>query len=193
MLVCCDHKFVCVLPAHTASTSLQAALSSIYRITDLEPHHYVSQEYFDHYKDFLTISSVRNPYTRLISHYRHSCDRKRIPTHLIGDAARLQRTIDANTLGFEKYCLKYAELMEPITEILAGMSVRYFVKQENFVKDLQKLPLPNIRRAKIYMRNRKPRICWQDYYRRYPAMIDWVKTRYRDDFQQFVYSDELEP
>lgn len=191
MLVCFNPKFVCVLPAHTASTSLQSALNSLYPVIALEPHHYVAQEYFDNYRDFLTISTVRNPYTRLISHYRHSCDRRRIPPQLVHDAVRLQRTIDANDLGFEQYCLKYAELMEPITETLAGVAVNYFVRQEHFVADLRKLPLPNIRRAKIYTRNRKPRICWQDYYRRYPAMIDWVKTRYRNDFQQFAYSDKI--
>lgn len=192
MLVCRNPEFVCVLPAHTASTSLQAALRVIYRVNDLKPHHGVSPEYFTRFKGFLTISGVRNPYTRLVSHYRHSCDPNRIPKDLVGDPVRLQRTIDANTLGFERYCIKYAELMEPITKILDGVNVHCFVRQEHFADDLRKLPLDRIAQAKIYRHNQKPRIRWQDFYRDYPSMVDWVRHRYSDDFQQFDYVKDLE-
>ena len=191
MLVCFDPEFVCILPAHTASTSLHGALTSLYPVQDIEPHHYVAPDYFKSYQHFLTITSVRNPYTRLISHYRHSCDINRIPTELKNDPIRLQRTRDARELGFEAYCKRYAYLMEPITKILNGITVQHIVRQEFFERDLRALPLPRINRAKLYKRNLKPKINWLDVYRRYPAMVDWVKQQYETDFIAFSYNSEL--
>ena len=203
MIVCKDPQFVCFFPPQTASASLKAALRSVFKFRDYAPHHGLNQKYFEEFQDFLTIVSVRNPFTRLISHYRHVLDPRHIPrvkntkNWLLGKEQRVEKTRDANILGFVNYFKKHQDHPRPITTMCKGVTFGAVVRKENFLEDLKKLPLPGIENAKTHHNYHKRTplekigATWQDFYKDSPELVDWVRNHYKADFEMFGYSDEL--
>ena len=215
MLVCEKHKFVCCFPPHTASASLAHALRKHYPTKDYAPHHRLAKEYSEKYKSFLGITGARNPFTRLLSHFRHVLDIRQIPRHLKKlypeghkrAVIRLSKTRDAHVLGFGQYMLRNINnpeiygrswLPNPITTVFKEvMPFDGVVRQEHWKKDLKSLPLPGIEDiATNYSYHKKPSLSsfgakWQDFYEPFPELIDWVRTFYKADFELFGYSDEL--
>ncbi len=210
MLVCEKHKFVCCFPPHTASYSLAHALRKHYPTKDYAPHHRLAKNYSEKYKSFLGITSARNPFTRLLSHFRHVLDIKQIPrdkrklyakSEELG-IRRMRKTADAHILGFGQYLLKYRHdttwMPMPVTTVFKEvMPFDGVVRQEHWEKDLKSLPLPGIEDiATDYSYHKKPSLSsfgakWQDFYEPFPELIDWVRTFYKADFELFGYSDEL--
>jgi len=186
MLVCNSPPFVGILPSKTGTRSVHYLLRSRFPLYSLDPHHGVAPEIKAYAKHF-TFCTVRSPFSRMVSYWRHVRRRESIPPG--SDDARIRLTEEANETDFATFVQKWVLL--PISEEIRGVRVDYLIRMEQFVHDVRHLPFPGMAKIAVPHEHKSLEGDWRELYKSQPVVIDWVRDRYREDFDQFGYSMEI--
>jgi hypothetical protein len=191
MLVCEDPSFFYLPFTKTASHTIWKVLSGYYTLRTRGEKHAVS--YVEGMEEGWVFASVRCPYSRLVSLYRHYCT-KAPAAHWRGTKWEKRRRIckmDLRTFLADPWLRQHG--VGPLAPRLRGIPVQHLVRFEHLEEDLARLPvlqgksiiLPHLHRVEYT----EP---WYSVYLQNPGLAEEIYQCCREDFKTFGYARELE-
>ena len=172
----------------TGGNSLSEILSTIKGTEFVTTHNDLSA--FGNIEDYFIFTFVRNPFTRLASWYHHE----------------LRMGCNKNFDNFIKSIFEHNFLYFPQTFFLNNnktekRNISFIGRYENYSNDINFLfkklghptpRIPHLNKNTIYERH--PNLNQQKYYKslyKEDWIKDWVRAKYKDDFQNFNYELDI--
>lgn len=196
MLVCKQPKFIYLMPGRTASYSIFQALLKKYPLAvDLPPHHGYT-ELPDRDESCLMVS-IREPFSRAVSMWRL------MGWHVASPwwTERRYRIRDiCKSGGFRGFLtdpwLRSSGVYAPIWPQLVTCKITpdYYIRYETLRRDMQRLPfLKKGEKIDLLHLHKSQHVePWHSQYADASDLVDIVLEIYKDDFQYFDYSMDLQ-
>lgn len=194
MLVCPARKFLVILPARCGTTSVKEAIKARFRCREYGPNHGVNIQ--PDQRSFYKVCLTRNPYTRVISIWKHWLGRSPAKTYKSGLDRFVHQHITVPQISFVDIIRQAGtrqavlEVCPPISKLTRALKIDLWVAQERLAEEIQQLPFLDEKPLHLPLHHQSTYDQgWRAFYT--PQLQEQVYQLYKDDFDVFGYPREL--